>query len=80
MRSPSKTFANEPDPVKLFPVIKDSYVASEYPAPTTNLSLRSGDPLVPSHNCQPVGIVDMVPDHIIILPVSTFPLPPPPDP
>ncbi len=39
-------------------------------APTTNLSLKSGVPLVPSQSCQPVGMEATVPDQIRIEPMG----------
>jgi hypothetical protein len=39
-------------------------------APTTNLSLKSGVPLLPSHNCQPLGIEATVPDQKMIAPTK----------
>jgi hypothetical protein len=39
-------------------------------APTTNLSLKSGVPFVPSQNCQPVGMEATVPDQIRIEPIG----------
>ena len=37
-------------------------------APTINLSLKSGVPLVPSQSCQPTGMEAILPDQIIIEP------------
>ena len=46
--------------------------ATEYklPAPTINLSLKFGVLLLPSHNCQPVGILPVDPPHITITPAG----------
>ena len=44
--------------------------ANAVPAPSTNLSLRSNVPLVPSANCQPSGIVLVAPDQIAIVPIG----------
>ena len=44
-------------------------------APTMNLSLKSGVPLVPSQMCQPGGIEAIVPDHMIITPDGIAVLP-----
>ena len=38
--------------------------------PFTNLLLRSGVPLAPSHRCQPLGIFASRPDHIAIKPLG----------
>ena len=40
------------------------------PAPTINLSVRFGVPLLPSHNTNPVGILPVLPDHKIIIPLT----------
>ena len=48
--------------------------ASSALAAIINLFRKSGVPLVPSHNNQPLGIVAIVPDHIIIPPLGN-PLP-----
>ena len=53
-------------------------------APIINLLRKSGVPLEPLHNNHPLGIVAIVPDHIIIIPATNV-LPhvgvllPPPD-
>ena len=39
-------------------------------APTTNLSLKSGVLLFPSHMTNPVGILDPLPDQMIIPPLG----------
>ena len=43
---------------------------SEPPAPTTNLFLKSGVLLLPSHKTYPEGIAFAAPDHITITPVG----------
>lgn len=50
------------------PVAATAYVD---PAPTTNLFLKSGVPLEPLHNSQPLGIEAILPDHITIAPEGT---------
>ena len=47
------------------------------PAPTTNLSLKSGVPLAPLHNNHPLGIAAAEPDHIIIPPAGNTVIEPP---
>ena len=46
-----------------------------FPAPTINLSLKSGVPLDPLHSAHPVGIDAIDPDHIIIPPTGIVPAP-----
>jgi hypothetical protein len=41
------------------------------PAPMTNLLVRSGVPLLPLQRCQPLGIVLVCPDHMMIPPDGT---------
>ena len=43
------------------PVLPTEY---PLPAPTTNLSLKSGVPFAPLHNTHPVGIAFAAPDHM----------------
>ena len=40
------------------------------PAPTINLSVRFGVPLLPSHNTNPEGMLPVLPDHKIIIPLT----------
>ena len=40
------------------------------PAPTTNLSVRLGVELLPSHNTKPDGMLFAAPDHKIIIPLT----------
>ena len=44
-------------------------------APTINLSLKSGVPLVPSQSCQPRGIEAIVPRYMTIAPEGIAPAP-----
>jgi hypothetical protein len=50
------------------PVLPGVYVV---PAPTTNLSRKSGVLLAPLHNNHPVGILATEPDHMTMTPVGT---------
>ena len=52
------------------PVAFTAYVV---PAPTTNLSRKSGVPAVPSHSVQPVGLETIEPDHKVIRPTGKAP-------
>ena len=40
------------------------------PAPTTNLSVRLGVELLPSQRTKPLGILPVLPDHKIIIPLT----------
>ena len=63
--------ADPPTRVKVPLTIVSATPPASWFAPTINLSLKSGVPLVPSQSCHPTGMEDIVPDHMIIEPLGS---------
>jgi len=63
-------FASPPVLVRLPETVVIAVPPESCLAPTTNLSLKSGVPFVPSQSCQPVGIDATVPDQMRIEPIG----------